>query len=156
MGSVQQSQPPKSSLGVEGFALITGGGSGIGRACSLLLAREYCAGIAIADVNEAGLLKVKAELEQTATNPHFKCITLVVNVADEKSVQNMVEQTVAAFGRIDFAGNVAGIGAVKGPMADGAFENWQKMIDVNLTGVWLCAKYEILQMLKQEPRTSTQ
>lgn len=155
MGSINHSSPSKSALGVEGYALITGGGSGIGRATSLLLAREYSAGIAIADVNETGLLKVKKELEEVATNPSFKCITVVVNVADEKSVQDMIAKVVAEFGRIDYAANIAGIGAVKGPIAEGKTEDWNKMLAVNLTGVWLCAKEEILQMTKQEPREST-
>lgn len=154
MLSVDHPSQAMSALGVEGYALITGGGSGIGRATALLLAREYSAGIAISDVNETGLLKVKKELEDVATNPNFQCITVVVNVADEKSVQNMIAKVVAEFGRIDYAANVAGIGAVKGPMAEGRTEDWNKMIAVNLTGVWLCAKEEILQMQKQEPRES--
>jgi NAD(P)-dependent dehydrogenase (short-subunit alcohol dehydrogenase family) len=151
MGSVA---PVRSSLGVEGFALVTGAGSGIGRATALLLAREYSAGIAISDINETGILEVKRELVAVATNPSFKCITIVANVADEDSVQNMMAKVVAEFGRIDYAANIAGIGAIKGPIAEGKTANWNKMIAVNLTGVWLCAKEEILQMAKQEPRES--
>jgi len=148
------SYPPKSCLGVQGYALVTGGGSGIGRATSLLLAREYCAGIALADINQGGIDKVKAELESVATNPDFKCITIVVNVADEDSVRNMVSKAVEAFGRIDYAANIAGIGAVKGPIAESKMEDWNKMIAVNLTGVFICAKECIMQMMKQEPRKS--
>lgn len=146
--------PSISSLGVEGFALITGGSSGIGRCTALLLAREHCRGIALADVNETGLAKVKAELESVATNADFKCIAIVVNVSDEASVRNMIAKVVEGFGRIDFAANIAGIGAVKGPLAEGTLENWNNMMAVNLTGVWICAKEEILQMMKQEPRNS--
>lgn len=152
MGSAYS--PARSALGVEGFALITGGGSGIGRCTALLLARENCQGIALADVNETGLAKVKAELESVATNPGFRCITVVVNVSDEASVRTMIAKVVEEFGRIDFAANIAGIGAVKGPIAEGTLENWNKMISVNLTGVWICAKEEIMQMMKQEPRNS--
>lgn len=148
------SYPPKSPLGVEGFALVTGGGSGIGRATSLLLARECCSGIALADMNEEGLKKVKSEVEAVATNPEFKCITVSVNVSDEASVQNMITTVVAEFGRIDFAANIAGIGAVKGPIAQGTMQDWNKMIAVNLTGVFICAKEEIKHMIKQEPRKS--
>ena len=154
MGSINHPSVAKSALRVEGYALITGGGSGIGRATSLLLAQEYSAGVALADVNETSLLKVKKELEDVATNPNFKCITVVVNVADEKSVQDMIAKVVAEFGRIDYAANIAGIGAVKGPIAEGKIGDWNKMLAVNLTGVWLCVKEEILQMTKQEPRKS--
>lgn len=152
--SMTVSCPPKSPLGVPGFALVTGGGSGIGRATSLLLAREYCAGIALADINQEGLTKVKAELEAVATNPDFRCITVTVNVADEASVRAMVAKAVEAFGRIDYAANIAGIGAVKGPIAESKMEDWNKMIAVNLTGVFICAKECIMQMMKQEPRES--
>jgi len=145
----------RSTLGVDGFALITGGGSGIGRATSLLLARENCHGIALADVNEAGLAKVKTEIESVATCPSFRCITIKVDVSNEESVRDMIAKTVEAFGRIDFAANIAGIGAVKGPIAEGKLQDWNKMIAVNLTGVWICAKEEILQMMKQEPRENS-
>lgn len=91
-----------------------------------------------------------------ATNPKLRCITIVTNVADEKSVQNIIAKVVAEFGRIDFAANIAGIGAVKVPMAEGKVEDWNKMVAVDLTGVWLCAKEEILQMSKQEPRVSSE
>jgi NAD(P)-dependent dehydrogenase (short-subunit alcohol dehydrogenase family) len=119
MGSISPPPQTESPLGVSGFALITGGGSGIGRATSLLLAKSYCAGIALADINEDGLLSVKKELLGVATNPAFKCITITVNVGNEESVKNMVAKIVEAFGRIDYAANIAGIGAVKGGIADG-------------------------------------
>lgn len=141
-----------SALGVEGFALVTGGGSGIGRATSLLLARENCLGIALADVNESALASVKQEVEAAASNPSFKCITIKVDVSNEGSVREMIAKVVESFGRIDFAANIAGIGAVKGPIAEGKLHDWNKMIAVNLTGVWICAKEEIMQMMKQDPR----
>lgn len=153
MGST--SMQTHSTLGVEGFALVTGGASGIGRCTSLLLAREYCRGIALADFNATNLAKVKVELEAAATNPDFRCITVIVDVSEEDSVRNMIATVVQEFGRIDFAANIAGIGAVKGPIAEGKLNDWNKMIAVNLTGVWLCAKEEILQMMKQEPRQSS-
>jgi NAD(P)-dependent dehydrogenase (short-subunit alcohol dehydrogenase family) len=142
----------KSSLGVPGFALVTGGGSGIGRAICRLLAREACSGICLADVNSASLEAVATELASIATNPQFRTILAIVDVRDEASVQKMIADSVAAFGRLDYAVNCAGIGAVKGPIADGSVDDWNMMIGVNMTGVWICVKEEIKAMREQEPR----
>jgi len=141
-----------SCLGVPGFALVTGAGSGIGRAISRLLAREGVAGIMLADMNSASVEAVAEELKKIATNPAFKPITVVVDVRDEVSVKSMITKTVETFGRLDYAVNCAGIGAVKGPLAEGTMENWNKMIGVNMTGVFACVKEEIQQMTKQDPR----
>jgi NAD(P)-dependent dehydrogenase (short-subunit alcohol dehydrogenase family) len=156
MGSIQNgnksSQP--SALGVPGFALVTGAASGIGRAIVRLLAREGCAGIVLADVNSKAAEGVKTELLDIATHTDFKCVTAVVDVSNEASVAAMMKTTVEAFGRIDYAVNCAGIGAVKGPVADGELSNWNKMIQINLTGVFLCLKEEVKQMQTQEPLVS--
>jgi NAD(P)-dependent dehydrogenase (short-subunit alcohol dehydrogenase family) len=152
MGSTVTTSSLVSALAVPGFALITGGGSGIGRATSLLLAREACSGVAIADVNVDSMATVKKELIEAATNPEFKCITIRVDVRDETSVKAMVAETVKAFGRLDYAVNCAGIG-LKKPFAETEIQEWDRMIAINLTGVFTCVKEEILQMMKQEPRT---
>jgi NAD(P)-dependent dehydrogenase (short-subunit alcohol dehydrogenase family) len=95
---------------------------------------------------------VKKELIEAATNPEFKCITIRVDVRDETSVKAMVAETVKAFGRLDYAVNCAGIG-LKKPFAETEIQEWDRMIAINLTGVFTCVKEEILQMMKQEPRT---
>jgi len=142
-----------TGLGIAGFALVTGGGSGIGRATSLLLAQEGCTGLALADVNQDGMKNVKEELQKIATNSSFQCITILVDVRDAASVKSMIDETVRTFGRLDYAVNCAGIG-LKKPFGETDIEEWNRMIAINLTGVFSCVKEETLQMLKQEPPTS--
>jgi NAD(P)-dependent dehydrogenase (short-subunit alcohol dehydrogenase family) len=140
-----------SPLGVTGFALVTGGGSGIGRATCLLLAREGCAGICIGDISAKSAAAVAEELRQAATHPGFRAVTCAVDVVEDASVDGMVAAAVAAFGRVDYAVNCAGIGAVKHGLAETERHEWERMIGVNLTGVFACVKAEIIQMMKQEP-----
>lgn len=146
------SQPtvPPSALGVPGYALVTGGASGIGRAIVRLLAREACAGIAVADINSGALAAVQEELVSIATNKDFKCITVNVDVRDEGSVAELIRRTTESFGRIDYAVNCAGIG-LKKPLADTDLEEWDRMMGINMTGVFLCMKAEIKQIITQEP-----
>lgn len=151
-GIMTQSQTPllPSALGVPGCALVTGGASGIGYAIVRLLARESCAGIAVADINADALEAVREELAAIATNKDFKCVTVNVDVRDENSVTEMVHQATQAFGRIDYAVNCAGIG-LKKPLADTDLKEWDRMMGINMTGVFLCMKAEIKQMIAQEP-----
>ncbi|KAM5352775.1 hypothetical protein ACJ41O_005497 [Fusarium nematophilum] len=141
----------KSVLGVPGFALVTGAGSGIGRATSLLLAREGCAGLTLADFNERSALAVKEEVLLAATNPAFKAITVSSDVRDEESVKAMISATVEAFGRLDYAVNCAGIG-FKESIGGTEIPDWDRVLATNLTGVFLCVREEIRQMETQEPR----
>lgn len=142
-----------TALGVPGFALVTGAASGIGRAIVRLLAREGCAGIALADINLASAQTVQKELETITTNPDFKCVSIQVDVQDEQSIIAMVKQTVGAFERIDYAVNCAGIG-MKKPLADTELQDWNRMIGINMTGVFLCLKAEVKQMMAQESLTT--
>lgn len=148
--SVLQSALPASALGVPGYALVTGGASGIGLAIVRLLARETCAGIAVADINADALAAVQSELVSIATNKDFKCITIKVDVRDEVSVTEMVKRATESFGRIDYAVNCAGIG-LKKALADTDLKEWDRMMGINMTGVFLCMKSEINQMMAQEP-----
>lgn len=123
-------------------ALVTGGSSGIGRATALAFAKKG-AKVAVADWKEndemVGLIK---ELGSEAI--FIKC-----DVSKTDDVKAMVAQTIAAFGRLDYAFNNAGIEGASAPTQDCSEENWDKTIGVNLKGVWLCMKYEIPEMLKQ-------
>src|SRR5712671_7222053 len=131
---------------LEGRAiLVTGGGSGIGRATSLLLARQG-AKIMIADYVPDGAMKTVSMIKEAGGTAD--CIAADVSVT--KQVEMMVAKTVETFGRIDGAFNNAGIeGRMGTDTATAAEENFDRTIAINLKGVWLCMKYEIPQMLKQ-------
>jgi NAD(P)-dependent dehydrogenase (short-subunit alcohol dehydrogenase family) len=130
-------------------ALVTGGASGIGRATALAMVREG-ARVAIADQNEAGAVETVAMINAAGG----QSIAMAVDVSDEAQIEAMVTRTVAAFGRLDCAFNNAGI-ASRGAGKPGlrthemTRQSFDRMIAVNLTGVFLCMKHEIAQMLKQ-------
>jgi NAD(P)-dependent dehydrogenase (short-subunit alcohol dehydrogenase family) len=126
------------------IAIITGAGSGIGRATAKIFAREG-AKLLIADiVAEAGMETLKALKDAGAA-----ALFLKVDVAKSTEVEAMVAKAVEIYGRIDCAFNNAGIegeGALTHKCSE---ENWHRVLSINLTGVWLCMKAEIAQMLKQ-------
>ena len=124
--------------------LVTGAGNGIGRATALALAGRG-ASVVIADIDEPGAHET-ADLidlpERTAT--------ALVDVTDEAAVARMVATTVERFDHLDCACNVAGISAEPKPFVAHSRAEWQRVIDVDLTGVFLCMQYELRQMLTQD------
>src|SRR5690242_1792181 len=130
-------------------ALVTGGGSGIGRATAVAMAREG-ARVAVSDLSKEGIEATVALINAGGG----QSIAIVGDVADEAAVANMVARTVSAFGRIDCAFNNAGVaGRSVGPVGQRTHELAQssvaKMFSINLIGVFLCMKHEITQMLAQ-------
>ncbi len=123
--------------------LITGASSGIGKAAALAFA-ERGAKVVAADVSEedgkAALEEIKAKSQDS--------LFVTCDVADSGSVQAMIRQTVEKFGKIDIAVNNAGIGGAAVHTDEHPEEEWHKVIGVNLTGVFLCMKYELQEMLK--------
>jgi NAD(P)-dependent dehydrogenase (short-subunit alcohol dehydrogenase family) len=77
-----------------------------------------------------------------------EAILVLTDVSDHRQCKQLVDQTVERFGRLDYACNNAGIGGEQNPTADYSIEGWQKMIGINLSGVFYCMKYEIPEMLK--------
>jgi NAD(P)-dependent dehydrogenase (short-subunit alcohol dehydrogenase family) len=125
-------------------ALITGGGSGIGRATAIVFGRE-AAKVVVADYNRAGGEETVRMIKNAGGEASF----IEANVAVAKQVEAMVAKTIETYGRVDCAFNNAGIeGEMGGNLADCSEENWGRIIAINLTGVFLCMKYEIPQMLK--------
>jgi NAD(P)-dependent dehydrogenase (short-subunit alcohol dehydrogenase family) len=124
-------------------ALVTGAGSGIGRATAeAFIKRGYAT--ALVDRDEKAGRDAEAQLRAFG-----KCVFIRCEVTDDASVRNAVDETVKTFGRLDAAFNAAGIDGEQGKAtADCTMENWNRVIAVDLTGVWSCMRYEIPHMLK--------
>lgn len=126
------------------IALVTGGGSGIGRATALLFAREG-AKCVIADVfEESGKETVRMIKEADGEGIFVKC-----DVSNAQDVEALINKTIETYGRLDYAHNNAAVVEDMGLTADLTEELWDRTIDIDLKGVWLCMKYEITQMIKQ-------
>ena len=127
-------------------ALVTGGGSGIGRAASLSYSKEG-ARVAVVDMNVEG----GEETVQLIKESGGDAILVHADVASSDGVREMVAKTVESFGRLDCAFNNAGVGGGRDRRltADYAEEDWDRVISINLKGVWLSMKAEIPQMLLQ-------
>jgi NAD(P)-dependent dehydrogenase (short-subunit alcohol dehydrogenase family) len=126
-------------------ALVTGGGSGLGRATVQTLAREG-AKVLVADVDLAGA----AATVRLISDAGGEASAFAMDVTIATQVEAMVETTIERYGRLDCAFNNAGIpGQVGTSVIDYTEEDWDRVVAVNLKGVWLCMKYEIKQMLAQ-------
>jgi NAD(P)-dependent dehydrogenase (short-subunit alcohol dehydrogenase family) len=125
-------------------ALVTGAGSGIGRASALAFAR-LGARVAVGDINSPGGRETVQQIESLGGEARF----IKADVSDESQVEALIAGCVDAFGRLDFAHNNAGIGAGIGPMHEASRVTFDKVLAVNVIGVWLCLKYEARVMLRQ-------
>lgn len=123
-------------------AIVTGGSFGIGRAASVAFAKSGAKVVVVDYIEDNDTMKLIEDLGGTAS--FIKC-----DVSKGNEVQAMIEKTIALYGQIDFAFNNAGIEGVSAPTHECTEEIWERTINVNLKGVWLCMKYEIQQMLKQ-------
>jgi NAD(P)-dependent dehydrogenase (short-subunit alcohol dehydrogenase family) len=119
-------------------AFVTGAGSGIGRATALAFAAEGAA-VAVAGVPEDGVRETARLIEADGG----RALPLTCDVTREDDVRAALDRTVAAFGRLDLAFNNAGVEQSRTPLAELATEEWHRIVDVDLTGVFLCMKHEI-------------
>ncbi len=125
-------------------ALVTGAGSGIGRACALAFALDG-AKVVVSDVAvENGAATVRLIKSSDGDALFVKC-----DVSQSDQVEAMIKTTVQTYGRLDYACNNAGIEGTQALTADYPLDVWNRVIGINLNGVFLCMKYEIPQMLKQ-------
>lgn len=125
-------------------AIVTGAGSGIGKATALLMAAEG-ARVVVADITAASC----DETVQAIRDAGGDAITVQTDVTSEDQIRNMVDRTIEHYGRIDIAFNNAGIAGESAPTGEYTPDGWDRVIGVNLTGVFLCMKYELQQMVKQ-------
>jgi len=126
-------------------ALVTGGASGIGRACAQLFAKEG-ASVVVSDVAVEGGQQTVRLIEEDGGEASF----VEADVSKAAQVEALVGRTVETYGRLDYAFNNAGIeGRMATNTADYPEEDWDRVIAINLKGVWLCMKHEIPQMLSQ-------
>lgn len=119
-------------------ALVSGGASGIGRACALMLAQAG-ARVMVSDLSEDGCQEVVAAIRAAGGVAGF----VLADVANEEQVRAMVEQTVAQYGRLDYAVNSAGIFGKIGPLEEQTLADFTRVMGINLTGVFLCMKYQL-------------
>lgn len=123
---------------------VTGGGSGIGRATAIVFAREG-GKVVIGDIDPAGAQQTVDTIKQKGG----QAVCLQMDVAKAADVQRMVKTAVDTYGGLDCAFNNAGIEGPLVGVVDADEESWNRTIAINLTGVWLCMKYEIPEMLKR-------
>jgi NAD(P)-dependent dehydrogenase (short-subunit alcohol dehydrogenase family) len=127
-------------------AIVTGAGSGIGKASALALLRE---GYAVA---LAGRRKELLEAVAREATPGSRTLVVPTDVADPASIRALFARTKETFGRLDLLFNNAGIGAPAGPLEDLPFEQWKAVVDTNLTGSFICTQEAFKIMKSQQPR----
>lgn len=125
-------------------ALVTGAASGLGLATAMAFA-ESGASVVLADWNQKA---VRAAAEELSAKGH-KTLAIQCDVSDDAQVEAMVEKTVATFGQLDAAYNNAGIQNLLAETADQTPEDYDRVMGVNLRGVWSSMKFELKQMRKQ-------
>ena len=125
-------------------ALVTGAGSGIGRATALAFAEQGYR-VVVSDIFDDHGKETVAMIADAGG----EAIYLHADVAKPEEVKALVDGTIDAFGRVDAAFNNAGIEGESAPTADCSEENWDRVIDINLKGAWLCMREEIPHMLRQ-------
>jgi NAD(P)-dependent dehydrogenase (short-subunit alcohol dehydrogenase family) len=125
-------------------ALVTGAASGLGLATAKAFA-DAGASVVLADWNEK---EVQTAAKDLSSKGH-KTLAVRCDVSDDAQVEAMVHQTVAKFGRLDAAYNNAGIQNVLAETADSPRDDYDRVMSINLRGVWSCMKFELQQMRKQ-------
>ena len=134
-------------MATRGIALITGGGSGIGKACAVALARAGWS-LVLAGRGAERLESVAETLRSGGT----QVLTVATDVADPAAVERLFAATRERFGRLDLLFNNAGTAAPPVPLEDHSFEAWRRVVDVNLNGAFLCTQGAFRLMKAQTPR----
>jgi NAD(P)-dependent dehydrogenase (short-subunit alcohol dehydrogenase family) len=130
-------------------ALVTGAGTGVGRAVAKALAREGCS-LVLTGRRREPLEEVAQEIAQN--NPEAQALVVPADVGNSASVEDLFGRIEQEFGRLDLLFNNAGTGAPAVPIEELPVEEWQKVVDANLTGAFLCSRQAFRLMKKQQPR----
>jgi NAD(P)-dependent dehydrogenase (short-subunit alcohol dehydrogenase family) len=125
-------------------ALVTGAGSGLGLATATAFA-ESGAAVVLADWNDASVRSAAEKLKAEG----YQALAVRCDVSDDAQVESTVHQTIKAFGRLDVAYNNAGVQNLLAETADATREDYDRVMGINLRGVWSCMKFELQQMRKQ-------
>ncbi|GAA5520216.1 SDR family oxidoreductase [Aliifodinibius salicampi] len=124
-------------------ALITGAATGIGRETAIAFARKG-ANVVISDINDEKLKETQKLIEEK----RVKVLSVKADISKEDDIRNMVKKAVEQFGRLDIACNNAGIAGESATTGEYSIEGWDKVLNVNLRGQFICMKYEIEAMIK--------
>lgn len=123
-------------------AIVTGGSFGIGRAAAVAFAERGAKVVIVDCVEDSETLNLIKAKGGTA-------LFIKSDISNAADVKAMIEKTISTYGRLDYAFNNAGIEGLSAPTHECTEENWERIININLKGAWLCMKYEIGQMIKQ-------
>ena len=125
-------------------SLVTGAASGIGRATALAFAKEGSK-VVVSDVRSEGGEETTSLIKDMGGESLF----VHADVSRSDHVENLISSAIQHYGRLDCSFNNAGVSGGSGLIHEYSEDDWDKVININLKGVWLCLKYEIIQMLKQ-------
>jgi NAD(P)-dependent dehydrogenase (short-subunit alcohol dehydrogenase family) len=128
------------------IAIVTGAGSGVGRAVALTLLKDGFS-VVLAGRRESALQETAAQAE----NAKSRTLIVSADVSDPAAVQMLFEKTKQTFGRLDLLFNNAGINVPATPLEDLAIEDWKRVVDINLTGPFLCTQHAFRLMKSQSP-----
>jgi NAD(P)-dependent dehydrogenase (short-subunit alcohol dehydrogenase family) len=127
-------------------AIVTGAGTGIGKAAALALLKDgYC-------VTLAGRRSEPLQLIATQSGAGERALVLPTDVSDEDQVRQLFERTSEQFGRVDVLFNNAGVNAPGIPLEELTLAQWKNVVDINLTGMWLCIREAFRTMKAQTPK----
>jgi NAD(P)-dependent dehydrogenase (short-subunit alcohol dehydrogenase family) len=138
---------------VPGTACITGGASGIGRACGVEFAKNGSRGILIADINLDAAIQAAEEARAVATHPQFRAEAVQVDVAQHESVKRACDRMIELFGRMDYCIHAAGVpGSKMVGIADSDYDDFKRVNSINVDGTYLVLRAVSAVMKAQEPR----
>ncbi|KAI8965294.1 NAD(P)-binding protein [Daldinia sp. FL1419] len=138
-------------MNITGNAFVTGGGSGIGKACCLGLAKEGAQGLLVADINLKAAEDTVAEAIAAATNPGFRAAAIYLDVTSEELVKQAVAKTIELFGRIDYCIHCAGTGIwTSRPVSEASFDELKKSLAIHVHGTFLITSLISAAMKSQE------